>query len=71
MTTPADTGVVDATQLLGLTKPAARAVMLLFVFSNFVYAFATLDEVKHPAPVLLAVLIVNSCGPLRSSPPSR
>ena len=62
MTTPADTGVVDATQLLGLTKPAARAVMLLFVFSNFVYAFATLDEVKHPAPVLLAVLVVNSAA---------
>jgi len=60
MTTPADTGVVDATQLLGLTTPAARVVMVLFILSNFVYAFATLDEVKHPGPVLVAVLIVNS-----------
>lgn len=60
MTTPATPGAVDATQLLGLGKPAARVVMWLFVFSNFVYAFATLDEVKRPEPVLLAVLVVNS-----------
>ncbi|NTV38387.1 MAG: hypothetical protein HGA51_00290 [Demequinaceae bacterium] len=60
MTTPSVQGAVDATQLLGLTSPAARVVMWLFVFSNFVYAFATLDEVKRPEPVLLAVLVVNS-----------
>lgn len=60
MTSPATTGVVDATQLIGLTAPAARIVMWLFILSNFVYAFATLDEVKQPAPVLLAVLVVNS-----------
>ncbi|NYI40095.1 hypothetical protein [Demequina lutea] len=60
MIAPADVGTVDTTQLLGLTSPAARVVMWLFVFSNFLYAFATIDEVKHPEPVLLAVLIVNS-----------
>ncbi len=60
MTTPAGMGAVDATQLIGLASPAARVIMWLFVLSNFVYAFATLDEVKHPEPVLLAVLIVNS-----------
>ncbi len=60
MTTPSVPGAVDATQLLGLTSRAARVVMWLFVLSNLVYAFATLDEVKHRAPVLLAVLIVNS-----------
>jgi hypothetical protein len=60
MTTPADVGRVDTSQLLDLTSPAARVVMWLFVFSNFLYAFVTIDEVKHPEPVLLAVLIVNS-----------
>ena len=60
MTTPADVGTVDTSQLLDLTSPAARAVMWLFVFSNFLYAFVTIDEVKHPEPVLLAALIVNS-----------
>jgi hypothetical protein len=60
MTTPAGVGTVDTSQLLDLTSPAARVVMWLFVFSNFLYAFVTIDEVKHPAPVLLAVLIVNS-----------
>ena len=60
MTTPAGVGIVDTSKLLDLTSPAARLVMWLFVFSNFVYAFATIDDVKHPEPVLLAVLIVNS-----------
>ena len=60
MTTPSVPGAVDATQLLGLTSRSARVVMWLFVLSNFVYAFATLDEVKHRGPVLLAVVIVNS-----------
>lgn len=60
MTTPTDVSAVDTSQLLDLTSPAARVVMWLFVFSNFLYAFVTIDEVKHPEPVLLAVLIVNS-----------
>lgn len=60
MTTPAGVGTVDTSQLLDLTSPAARVVMWLFVFSNFLYAFATIDEVKHPEPVLLAVLLVNA-----------
>jgi len=60
MTTPDGRGVVDVSGLLGLSSHSARIVMWLFVFSNFLYAFATLDEVKHRGPVLLAVLIVNA-----------
>ena len=60
MSTPADVGTVDTSKLLDLTSPAARVVMGLFMFSNFLYAFATIDEVKHPEPVILAVLLVNS-----------
>lgn len=64
MTTPPGVGTVDASGLLGLSSHAARVVMWLFIFSNLVYAFTTLDDVKHPAPVLLAVIIVNSAGAL-------
>lgn len=60
MTTPAEVGTVDVSGLLRLSSHSARVVMWLFVFSNFLYAFATLDEVKHPEPVLLAVLVVNA-----------
>lgn len=57
-------GAVDASQLLRLTSDPARIVMGLFVFSNFVYAFATLDEVKHAAPVLIAMMLVNAAAVL-------
>jgi len=60
MTTKSSVGAVDVSRLLGLSSHSARGVMWLFVFSNFLYAFATLDEVKRPEPVLLAVLIVNA-----------
>ena len=60
MTTPGGLGAVDVSGLLGLSSHPARVVMWLFVSSNFLYAFATLDEVKHPEPVLLAVLILNA-----------
>ncbi len=57
-------GAVDASQLLRLTSDPARVVMGLFVFSNFIYAFATLDEVKHAAPVLIAMVLVNAAAVL-------
>lgn len=55
-------GTVDSAQLLGLTTPAARIVMLLFVASNFVFAFASLDDVKHAAPVLVAAVLVSAAA---------
>ncbi len=55
---------VDASQLLRLTSDPARVVVALFVFSNFLYAFSTLDQVKDPFPVLLAVAIVNAAAVL-------
>lgn len=55
---------VDASQLLRLTSDPARVVVALFVFSNFLYAFSTLDEVKNAFPVLLAVAIVNAAAVL-------
>jgi hypothetical protein len=55
---------VDASQLLRLTSDPARVVVALFVFSNFLYAFSTLDEVKNSFPVLLAVAIVNAAAVL-------
>lgn len=62
MTVPDEGRTVDATRLIGLTSPAARIVMWLFVASNFVYAFATIHEVKHAEPVILAVLLVNAAA---------
>ena len=53
---------VDSSQLLRLSSDPARVVMGLFIFSNFLYAFATLDEVKHPAPVLIAMVLVNAAA---------
>lgn len=55
---------VDASQLLRLNSEPARVVVALFVFSNFLYAFSTLDEVKQTFPVLLAVAIVNAAAVL-------
>lgn len=63
MSSPLPIGV-DASQLLRLTSDPARVVVALFVFSNFLYAFSTLDEVKDPFPVLLAVAIVNAAAVL-------
>jgi hypothetical protein len=55
---------VDSSQLLRLSSEPARLVMGLFIFSNILYAFATLDEVKHPLPVIAAMLIVNAAAVL-------
>lgn len=55
-------GPVDASQLLRLTSDPARVVVALFVFSNFLYAFSTLDEVKNAFPVLAAMAIVNAAA---------
>lgn len=55
---------VDSSQLLRLSSDPARVVMALFIFSNILYAFATLDEVKHPVPVIAAMLLVNSAAVL-------
>jgi len=55
---------VDSSQLLRLSSEPARVVMGLFIFSNILYAFATLDEVKNPLPVIAAMLIVNAAAVL-------
>lgn len=47
-------------QVLRLSSDPARVVMALFVFSNFVYALATLDDVKSGLPVLVAAVLVNA-----------
>lgn len=49
---------VDPSQLLRLTSEPARIVMALFVFSNFLYTFATLDLVTNPwGPIVAAILV--------------
>lgn len=55
---------VDSSQLLRLSSDPARVVMGLFIFSNILYAFATLDEVKNPLPVIAAMVIVNGAAVL-------
>lgn len=55
---------VDSSQLLRLSSEPARVVMGLFIFSNILYAFATLDEVKNALPVIAAMLIVNAAAVL-------
>lgn len=55
---------VDSSQLLRLSSEPARVVMGLFIFSNILYAFASLDEVKNPLPVIAAMLIVNAAAVL-------
>ncbi|PKQ18531.1 MAG: hypothetical protein CVT68_02925 [Actinobacteria bacterium HGW-Actinobacteria-8] len=55
---------VDSSQLLRLSSEPARVVMGLFIVSNILYAFATLDEVKNPLPVIAAMLIVNAAAVL-------
>ncbi len=55
---------VDSSQLLRLSSDPARAVMGLFIFSNMLYVFATLDEVKHPLPVIVAMIMVNGAAVL-------
>ncbi|WP_291380639.1 hypothetical protein [Demequina sp.] len=55
---------VDSSQLLRLSSDPARVVMGLFIFSNILYAFATLDEVKNPMPVIAAMVIVNGAAVL-------
>lgn len=55
---------VDSSRLLRLSSDPARVVMGLFIFSNMLYAFATLDEVKSPAPVLAAMILVNAAAVL-------
>lgn len=55
---------VDSSQLLRLSSDPARVVMGLFIFSNILYAFATLDEVKNPVPVIAAMIIVNGAAVL-------
>lgn len=64
MTTSPDAGAgaVDTTQLLGLATPAARIVLWLFVSSNFLFAYASLNDVKHAAPVVIASLLVNAAA---------
>jgi hypothetical protein len=55
---------VDSSQLLRLSSKPARVVMGLFILSNALYAFATLDEVKNPLPVIVAMLLVNGAAVL-------
>lgn len=55
---------VDSSQLLQLSSDPARVVMSLFIFSNIVYAFATLDDIKHAFPVIAAMVIVNAAAVL-------
>ncbi len=55
---------VDSSQLLRLSSQPARVVMGLFLFSNILYAFATLDDVKNPLPVIAALVIVNGAAVL-------
>ncbi|MCB2412468.1 hypothetical protein LGT39_06340 [Demequina sp. TTPB684] len=55
---------VDSSQLLRLSSDAARVVMGLFMFSNILYTFATIDEVQNPAPVILAMVLVNAAAVL-------
>ena len=55
---------VDSSQLLRLSSDPARVVMGLFIFSNILYAFATLDEVKNAFPVIAAMVIVNAAAVL-------
>lgn len=55
---------VDSSQLLQLSSDPARVVMGLFIFSNMLYAFATLDEVKNPVAVLAAMIMVNAAAVL-------
>lgn len=55
---------VDSSQLLRLSSDPARVVMGLFIFSNILYTFATLDEVKSALPVIAAMVIVNGAAVL-------
>lgn len=55
---------VDSSQLLRLSSDPARVVMGLFISSNILYTFATLDEVKSTFPVITAMLIVNAAAVL-------
>jgi len=55
---------VDSSQLLQLSSDPARVVMGLFIFSNILYAFATLDQVKSPGPVIAAMIVVNAAAVL-------
>jgi len=55
---------VDSSQLLRLSSDPARVVMGFFIFSNILYAFATLDEVKHAFPVIAAMILLNAAAVL-------
>ncbi len=62
MTTHTTANEVDATRLLGLSSRAAHMVMWLFIATNFLYVWASLDDVKHAAPVILASLLINGAA---------
>lgn len=54
----------DSSSLIGLTSPAARYILALFMASNFLFTFATINEVKWWLPPVVAVLLVNAASVL-------
>ena len=56
--------VVSSATLLRLSSDAARAVMAIFIFANALYVFTTLDMVKNTAPVVIAMILVNTAAVL-------
>lgn len=66
MTTDNDPGSritpTDSSRLIGLTSDGARVILVLFIVSNFLFAFATIEDVKLWWPPIIAVMIVNAAS---------
>ncbi|WP_061961397.1 hypothetical protein [Demequina flava] len=58
------TTVVKASDLLPLTGPPARIILVLFVTTNAALALGTLDHVVRPWQAMLAVAFVSAAGVL-------
>jgi hypothetical protein len=52
----------DSSRLIGLSSDGARSILVLFIVSNFLFTYATIDEVKNWWPPVIAVVIVNAAS---------
>lgn len=52
----------DSSRLIGLSSEGARSILVLFIISNFLFTYATIDEVKLWWPPVIAVVIVNAAS---------
>jgi hypothetical protein len=55
-------GPTDVSRLLAIDSKGARIIAGVFVFSTFLFTFATIDVVASPWPSIIAMIAVNSAA---------